>query len=157
MRMTSLLTTGAVLAALGCSSEKVIPPANLSGTWDFSYVTRSAAGATCRGTMTFTISQTDQTFVGFQNNPGQLFCEGVATRLVASSVSDPNEFDGERITAGVASESEVAFALNTLKSSDAGMLVQAGVLSGTTTWTVPVQPRGNVTFTGTWTAFKRSQ
>lgn len=156
MRMTSLFAAGAVLAAVGCSGEDVAPVANLSGTWDFSYVLTSASGVVCHSELAFTISQTDQTFVGFQRDHGRLFCDGVNLRLVSPNTADPTAFDGEMITSGVASESEVAFALNLLKSHDAGMVVQNGLMTGTATWTVPIQPKGSITVSGTWTAFKRN-
>lgn len=157
MRATSLLPACAVLAALGCSGEPVPAPANLAGTWDFTYLTTSAAGATCHGTMTFTIAQTDQTFVGFQRGPGTLFCEGVTLNLPNPSLSNPTEFAGEMISAGVVSPKEVAFQLNTLRSRDAGTVVQNGLMTGTSTWVLPVAPRGTITASGTWTAIKQSQ
>lgn len=157
MRVACWFPACAVLAALGCSGEAVPAAANLSGTWDFSYVTKSDAGATCHGTMTFTIAQTDQTFVGFQRNPGSLLCEGVSLNLANASASNPTEFDGEMITSGVASPTEVAFRLSTLKSQDAGMVQQAGLMTGTSSWVLPIKPKGTITVTGTWTAFKQSQ
>jgi hypothetical protein len=157
MRVTCLFPACAVLAALGCSGEPVPAAANLSGTWDFSYVTSSATGATCHGTMTFTISQTDQKFVGFQRGPGSLFCDGLTLNLPNANVQNSTEFDGEMMTSGIASPNEVAFNLLTLKSQDAGTVQQNGLMTGTTTWVLPVKPSGNVTVSGTWSAFKQNQ
>jgi hypothetical protein len=157
MRAASRLLGGAILGVLGCSSVPVPAPANLSGSWDFSYVTVSAAGATCHGSMTFTISQTDQTFVGVQRGSGTLLCEGVTPLLPNPNASDPTQFDGEMISAGVVSPTEVAFTLDILRSRDAGTVVQDGMMTGTSTWQLAVQPRGTVTVTGTWTAIKNTQ
>jgi hypothetical protein len=157
MHAARLLCGCAVFAALGCSGDAVPAPASLSGTWDFSYVTTSEAGATCHSTMTFTISQTDQTFVGTQRNAGTLFCEGVSVNLQNQNPTDPTAFTGELLTAGVVSPSEVAFRLNTLMSQDAGKVEENGLMTGRTTWVLPIKPKGTVTLNGTWTAFKQSQ
>jgi hypothetical protein len=154
MRVARLFSTCAILAALGCSGEAVPAPANLAGTWDFSYVTTSDAGVSCHGSMTFTITQTDQTFSGVQQNAGILLCDGA--RLALPNFTDPTQFVGEMITAGVVSPNEVAFQLNTLESHDAGTVVQAGLMTGTSVWQLRVAPKGTITVSGTWTAIERS-
>jgi len=156
MRITSLLLVCAFAATLGCSGTAVPAAANLSGTWDFSYVTASDAGVTCHGSMTFTIAQTDQTFVGFQRNAGSLVCDGVALNLPNPNPSNSAEFTGEMITSGVVSPTEVAFRLNTLQSQDAGKVQDAGLMTGRSSWILPVKPKGTITVNGTWTAFKQN-
>jgi hypothetical protein len=157
MRVVCVVSVAAVLTVMGCSGEPVPPPADLSGTWDFSYVTTSGAGATCLGTMTFTISQTDQTFVGFQRGSGTLVCDGISLNLPNPNLADPTAFDGEMISSGIVSPSEVAFQLNTLQSHDAGTVERNGVMTGTASWVIPVKPRGTIAVTGTWTAVKQRQ
>jgi hypothetical protein len=155
MRGVRLLPACTVLAVLACSTESVPAPANLAGTWNFSYATASESGVTCHGAMTFTISQTDQTFVGFQRNTGSVSCTGVALALATPNPNSPTEFDNETINAGVVSPNEVAFQLSMLQSHDAGVVVKDGVMSGTTTWVLPIKPKGTITVTGTWTASKQ--
>ena len=157
MRAVILRSAGMVLGIVACSSDSVPAPANLSGTWNFSYTTTSDAGAACQGAMTFTISQTDQTFVGFQRNTGTLSCTGVTLAVASPNPSNPTEFDGEMISSGVVSPTNVAFQLNTLRGQDAGTVAANGTMMGTSTWTLPVEPNGTITVTGTWTAIRQNQ
>lgn len=157
MRNLKLVPAAVVLlGALGCSGETVAPPADLSGTWNFTFNTANAdAGATCVGTMTFTISQTDQTFVGFQRGAGAVSCTGIALALVSPNPSNATEFDNEMIGTGVVGQSDVVFTLNTLNGSNTGTVLKGGQMSGTSSWQLPVSPRGSITVRGTFTAVKQ--
>jgi hypothetical protein len=151
-----------MLAMLACNGETIPTPANLAGTWNFTYATSGALSAgvtapTCQSTMTFTISQTDQTFVGTQLNGGTLVCEGLTPKLPSANLAQNAVFTGEQIYSGVVSPNEVAFRLGTLNSQDAGVLQQSGLMTGTSTWTLPIEPNGTITVTGTWTAIKQLQ
>jgi hypothetical protein len=68
--------------------------------------------------------------------------------------TDSSTFGGETMYAGIASSNQVAFALGLLQTRDAGTVTSATVMSGTTTWELPVKPRGTVTLNGTWSAVK---
>jgi hypothetical protein len=81
----------------------------------------------------------------------------VTLNLPNANLANPTEFDGEMVSSGVVSPTEVAFRLNTLRSRDAGTVVQAGVMNGTSTWEIPIKPKGNITVTGTWTTIKQNQ
>ena len=156
MRVTSLFVAGAV-CVMGCSSEVAPAPANLAGTWNFTYVTAAAGTAnevtpTCQGTMTFTITQTGETFVGTQQNAGTLACQGVTLNLPSANLASNNVFTGEQINSGVVSPNEVAFMLGALNSDNSGTVTQPGLMTGTSTWTLPIKPNGTITVTGTWTA-----
>ncbi len=160
MRVTNLFLAGAVCVA-GCSSDVASAPANLTGTWNFMYMTAAASAAggatpTCQGTMTFTITQTDQTFVGSQESAGTLACTGVTLNLPSTNLGSNNVFSGEEIHSGVVSPTEVAFKLGTLNSDNSGTVTQPGMMTGTSTWTLPIKPSGTITVTGTWTATKAS-
>ena len=156
MRILKVLPAAAVAAVLGCSGETVPEPANLSGSWNFVFNTAAESGATCSGAMTFTISQTDQAFVGFQRGAGSVSCSGMAVALVSPNPSDSTEFDNEMIGTGLVGQSDVVFTLNTLKGTNEGT-VEAGArrMSGTSRWQIPVAPHGTVKMTGTFTAVKQ--
>jgi hypothetical protein len=156
MRVTSLFFASAV-CVVGCSSEVAPAPANLTGTWNFTYMTAAASTAnettpTCQGTMTFIITQTDQTFVGTQQNAGTLTCQGVTLNLPSANLASNNAFTGEQIHSGVVSPNEVAFELGTLSSDNSGTVTQPGLMTGTSTWTLPIKPNGTIMVSGTWTA-----
>ncbi len=158
MRVASLFFAGA-LCVVGCSSEVAPAPANLAGTWNFTFTTAATSAAnettpTCQGTMTFTITQTDQTFAGTQQNAGTLACQGVTLDLPSANLAANNVFTGAQISSGVVSPNEVAFKLGTLNSDNSGTVTQSGVMAGTSTWTVPIKPNGTITVTGSWTAAK---
>ena len=155
MRMLRGVQVGALVLALGCSGEAVPPPANLSGQWGFTFNGTNDAGAACSSSMVITISQTDQTFVGFQRGAGTVSCSGIAAALASTNASNPTEIDNEMISSGVVSHTEVAFATATLTTTNSGTVVSDGHLSGTTIWQVPVKPRGTITVTGTWTATRQ--
>ena len=156
MRILKLLPVGVLLAALGCSGETVPDPANISGSWKFTFNTAAESGATCVGTMTFTISQTDQTFVGSQRGAGSVSCTGLAVALVSPNPSDSTEFDNEIIGTGVVGQSDVTFTLNTLKGFNNGSVGAGGrTMSGTSSWQIPVAPHGTVKMAGTFTAVKQ--
>ena len=156
MRILKLLPAGALLAALGCSGETVPDPANLSGSWNFTFTTAAESGAPCVGAMTFTISQTDQSFIGFQRGAGSVSCTGLAVALVSPNPSDPTEIDNEMIGTGVVGQSDLTFTLNTLNGTNNGVVDATGrAMSGTSTWLMPVAPHGTVKVTGTFTAVKQ--
>jgi hypothetical protein len=156
MRTMRLLPASALLAALGCSGETVPEPANLSGTWAFTFNTAAESGATCTGAMNFTISQTGQTFVGFQRGAGSVSCNGLAVALVAPNPSDSTEFDNEMIGTGVVGQQDVTFTLNTLNGTNNGKVEAGGrQMSGTSSWMLPVVPHGTVRTIGTFTAVKQ--
>lgn len=156
MRILKLLPAAVLIAAMGCSGEAVPVPANLSGTWTFAFSTAAASGATCQGAMTFTISQTDQTFIGFQRGAGSVACNGLAVALASANPADSTEFTNEMIGTGVVGQSDVVFTLNTLKGTNSGT-VETGAhrMSGTSSWLIPVVPHGTAKVTGTFTAVKQ--
>ena len=114
------------------------------------------SGATCTGTMTFTISQTDQTFVGVQRGPGAISCTGLALALIRPNSSDSTEFDNERIGTGLADQTDIVFTLNTLNGTNNGTVnAKNGTMSGTSIWRIPVLPRGTVPMSGTFTGVRQ--
>lgn len=156
MRIEKLLSAAALFAALGCSGETVPEPTNLSGTWNFAFNTATESGATCVGAMAFTISQTDQAFVGFQRGAGSVSCTGLAVALVSPNPNDSTEFDNEMIGTGLVGQSDLTFTLNTLKGTNDGVVAAGGrAMSGKSTWLIPVAPHGTVKVTGTFTAVKQ--
>ena len=155
MRLLRGVQAGALILALGCSGESVTPPANLSGSWAFVFNGANDAGVKCTSTMTITISQTDQTFVGFQRGAGTVSCTGVVAALVSPNPSNPQEIDNEMISSGVVGQNDVSFATALLTTTNSGAVIKDGQMSGTTIWQVPVEPRGAVTVTGTWTATRQ--
>jgi hypothetical protein len=154
MRRSIVIGCAAVAAIAGCSQEMAQPPAALAGTWTFRYVMATEDGATCSGNMQFTISQTDQTFTGSQQGAAALACVDVAPAIGSLDGSNNTVFANEVISGGVASESEVAFALNTLNGANTGTVTKDG-MSGESTWQIPVNPRGTVAMRGNWTAVKQ--
>ena len=155
MRILKAVGASALIAMLGCSGETVAAPANLSGSWNFVFNTVNAeAGAACTGAMTFTISQTDQTFVGFQRGAGAVSCTGIALALAVPNPSDSTEFDNEIIGTGVVGSSEVVFTLNTLNGTNTGT-VDKDMMSGRASWKIPVLPKGTLAVSGTFTATRK--
>jgi hypothetical protein len=144
-----------VLAAItGRSQELAEPPAALSGTWTFHYSMATTDGASCAGDMQFTISQTDQTFTGSQKGAAALSCENIVPSIGSFDNESNAIFANEIISSGVASESEVAFALNTLNGTNTGTVTKDH-MSGASTWRIPVYPSGTAAMSGTWTAVKQ--
>lgn len=154
MRVAMMLAGAGLFAIAGCSQEIPEAPAALSGTWTFSYSMATDDGATCNGNIQFTISQTDQTFTGFQKGATALACDNIAPMLGSFDNQGNTIFANETISGGVASESEVAFALNTLHGSSSGT-VKNNRMSGNATWAMPVYPGGTAAMRGTWSAVKQ--
>lgn len=154
MRVATMLAGAGLFAVAGCSQEIPAAPAALSGTWTFSYSMATDDGATCAGNMQFTISQTDQTFVGFQKGAAALACDNLVPKLGSFDSQSNTIFANEMISGGVASEREVVFALNTLHGSNNGTVTN-GKMSGSATWAIPVYPSGSAAMHGNWTAVKQ--
>ncbi len=154
MRSVRLVAIGALVTVIACSGDQVPDPAAVAGTWSFTYANVTGSGVTCNGTLTFTITQSGDTFAGQQVGAGTVSCTGAVPTFIVAGATDSYSFGGETMYAGIASSNQVAFALGLLQTRDAGTVTSATVMSGTTTWELPVKPRGTVTLNGTWSAVK---
>ncbi|HEY4101706.1 MAG TPA: hypothetical protein VGM20_12610 [Gemmatimonadales bacterium] len=144
-----------VSALVACSGTSVPDPPSVSGTWDFTYSSVSSQTITCHGKLKIAITQTGEDFTGQQVGAGIVGCAGATPALTTIAANDTDLVLGNEVLhAGRSDNGDVAFVLEELQTQDHGSLTSSTTMSGTSTWTLPVEPAGSVILHGNWTATK---